>query len=190
MLGRDGTEADVGARGAHARGFDVARYGDFAIKDALDHVAAAAIGPLDEPKKAFGALYMGLREYANEDGFAPYKAILRTCILDHWPIAPGEVVLGEVVSERRLHSLVTASKEIGVGAAVIEHFLVEAGALPEQDERPPNRQVFDAQKHAGLLAEIPTLVGPIAMREAMGATLKELIALEKEGVLVPRTRVP
>jgi hypothetical protein len=91
ILRRDGTEAEEGARGAHARGFDIARQGDAAIKDALDRIAAGATGPLDEPKKAFGVLYMGLREYANEDGFAPYKAILRTCILDHWPIAPGEV---------------------------------------------------------------------------------------------------
>jgi hypothetical protein len=99
-------------------------------------------------------------------------------------------VLGEVVSERRLHSLVTASKETGVGPSVIEQFLVEAGALPEQDDRPPNRRVFDAQANAALLAEIPTLVGPIAMREAMGATRQELVALEEEEILVPRTRVP
>jgi hypothetical protein len=190
ILRRDGTEADEGARGAQARGFEIARHGDATIKDALDHVAAAATGPLDEPNKAFGALYSGLREYANEEGFAPYTAILRACILDHWPIASGEVVLGEVVSQRRLHSLVTASRDIGVGAALVEQFLVEAGALPKQDKRPPSRRVFDAQTYAGLLAEIPTLVGPIAMREAMGATRQELVALEEEGILNPRTRVP
>jgi hypothetical protein len=99
-------------------------------------------------------------------------------------------VLGEVVSQRRLHSLVTASRDIGVGAALVEQFLVEAGALPKQDKRPPSRRVFDAQTYAGLLAEIPTLVGPIAMREAMGATRQELVALEEEGILIPRTRVP
>ena len=76
-----------------------------------------------------------------------------------------------------------------MGAQVIGHFLIEAGALPEQDVRPPSRRVFDARAHSALLAEIPTLVGPIAMREAMGATRQELVALEEEGILVPRTRV-
>ena len=147
-------------------------------------------GPLDEPAKAFGPMYTGLsRDNLTEDGFAPYRRILRECVLDHWPIAPGDVLLGEVVAERRLHSLVTAAKEIGVGAQVIAHFLIEAGALPEQDVRPPSRRVFDARAHSALLAEIPTLVGPIAMREAMGATRQELVALEEEGILAPRTRV-
>ena len=135
-------------------------------------------------------MYSGLaRDYRGEDGFDPYRRILRECVLDHWPIAPWDVLLGEVVAERRLHSLVSASKEIGVGAQVIGHFLIEAGALPEQDVRPPSRRVFDARAHSGLLAEIPTLVGPIAMREAIGATRQELVALEEEGILVPRTRV-
>jgi hypothetical protein len=156
----------------------------------IDAHRDAANGPLDEPNKAFGPLYAGIRDYADEEGFAPYVSILRTCILDHWPVAPGEVVLGEVVTERRLHSLVTASRETGVGPSIIEQFLVEVGALPERDGRPPNRRLFDARANAALLAELPTLVGPIAMREAMGATRQELVALEEEEILVPRTRVP
>jgi hypothetical protein len=118
-LRRDGSETEEGARGAHARGFDVARYGDATIKAGLDHVATAATGPIDKHNKALEALYSGLREYANEDDFGPYTAILRVCVLKHWPIASGEVVLGEVVSGRRLHSLVAASRDIGVGAAPV-----------------------------------------------------------------------
>lgn len=34
------------------------------------------------------------------------------------------------------------------------------------------------------------MVGPIAMQEAMGATKMELIGLEEEGLLAPRTRIP
>ena len=190
LLREDRTEVDGPHGAVHAAGFDVARRGEAVIREALDRLAASAAGPLDAPAKAFGSLYSGLaRDYPGEDGFAPYRRILRECVLDHWPIAPWDVLLGEVVAERRLHSLVSASKEIGVGAQVIGHFLVEAGAIPEQDVRPPSRRVFDARAHSGLLAEIPTLVGPIAMREVIGATRQELVALEEEGILVPRTRV-
>ena len=190
LLREDRTGEDGPHGAVHAAGFDVARHGEADIREALDRLAASAAGPLDEPAKAFGSLYSGLaRDYSGEDGFDPYRRILRECVLDHWPIAPWDVLLGEVVAERRLHSLVSASKEIGVGAQVIGHFLIEAGALPEQDVRPPSRRVFDARAHSGLLAEIPTLVGPIAMREAIGATRQELVALEEEGILVPRTRV-
>ena len=54
---------------------------------------------------------------------------------------------------------------------------------------PPRRRLFDAKSYADLLTEIPTLVGPIAMRNAIGATKAELEAFEEEGFLIPRTRV-
>ncbi|MCU9847958.1 hypothetical protein OEZ60_08055 [Defluviimonas sp. WL0024] len=159
------------------------------MREALDRLAASASGPLAEPKKSFGPLYSRLaREYLGERAFDALRQILRECILDHWPIAAGEVVLGAEVSERRFHSLRTAAAETGVGAEVLEYFLIEAGAISAQDGRPPARKLFDAQAHASLLAEIPALVGPIAMRDAIGATRQELAALEKDGLLAPRVR--
>jgi hypothetical protein len=182
---------DKPSRGAAlAFGFEVARKGEAAIRQALDQIAQAATGHLDEPNKAFGNIYKALNsKSAVDDGFGPFCQILRECILDHWPIASGAILLGQVVEKRRLHSLSTAAKEIGVGVEVIEHFLLEVGAVPEEDARPWNRRVFDAQTHAALLTEIPNLVGPKAMRQAMGATVRELKALESEKVLIPRTRV-
>lgn len=174
----------------HAAGFDVARRGETAIRAALDRIAAAATGHLDTPGKIFGPLYLCLaRDYLLEPGFALFGRILRDCILDHWPIAPGETLIGEVVAERRLHSVATAAREAGVGVEVLEQFLVEAGAIPHGGDRPANRTVFEARPYAELLAEIPTLVGPKAMRVAMGATETELAALEEENLLIPRTRV-
>jgi hypothetical protein len=174
----------------HATGFDVARHGETAIRAAFDRIAASARGHLDAPGKVFGPLYLCLaRDYLGEPGFAQFGRILRDCILDHWPIAPGETLIGEVVAERRLHSVATAAREAGVGVEVIEQFLLEAGAVPEGGDRPSSREVFEARPYAELLAEIPTLVGPRAMCTAMGATKTELAALEEEGLLIPRTRV-
>lgn len=174
----------------HAAGFDVARRGETAIRAALDRIAASATGHHDAPGKTFGPMHLCLaRDYLREPGFALFGRILRDCILDHWPIAPGETLIGEVVAERRLHSVATAAREVGVGVEVIEQFLVEAGAIPGAGDRPASRTVLEARRHAALLAEIPTLVGPRAMCEAMGATKTELAALEEEGLLIPRTRV-
>ena len=190
VLGEHAADDAHGRGTCHAAGFDIARRGEAAIRAALDEIAAAANGHLDEPNKAFGALYPALnRDYSEDNGFEPFRRILRECILDHWPVAPGKMLLGEVVTERRLHSVVTAAKEIGVGAQVIEPFLIEAGAIAQHDNRPQSRRVFDAKTHGTLLAEIPTLVGPTAMRKAMGATRFELAALKEEGLLVPRTGV-
>ena len=190
VLREDSPGEEYASGRANAAGFDIVVDGAAEIRTALDRIATDATGALDEPGRAFGPLYTKLnRDYLDEPGFDPFRNILRGCILDNWPIAAGEVVLGEVVPQRRLHSLRTASLEAGIGVRALEPFLIEAGALREDDPRPDSRRLFDAQAQAGLLAEIPTLVGPIAMRNAMGATRMELEALAEAGVLKPRTRV-
>jgi hypothetical protein len=188
---KDEPSADAGAAGRfHAKGFDAASESPTALRTALDRIAARTIGHLDEPLKAFGYLYSRMSEtYVKDKAFDPFRHLLRDCIIDHWPMAGGEIVLGEAIPERKFHSLTSAAQETGVGEKVLEHFLVEVGALSVDDPRPTKRRLFDARKYAGLLAEIPTLVGPIAMRNAIGATLPELNALEESGLLIPRTRV-
>ncbi|MCZ4354231.1 TniQ family protein [Roseovarius aestuarii] len=190
LLKGDETEDGSEVGSIHAAGFEVIQAGEGAIRTALDEIAAMATKAQDEPSKTFGPLFPQLnRDYLNEPGFQPFRKILRECILDNWPFASGDVVMGEVVPRRRLHSLRTAAAETGVGAKVLAHFLSEAGAIRVDDCRPRSRILFDAQAHAELLAEIPTLVGPIAMRTAMGATRMELVALAAAQVLSPRTRI-
>jgi hypothetical protein len=173
-------------RAAQAKGFEVLQYGESAIRAALGRLVAAAPSAQAEPQKAFGPLFVKLsRDHAGDPAFDPVRQILRDCILDIWPVAPGEVVLGELLRERRLHSLRTAEIETGVGASILARHLVGAGALAPDDNRPDSRRTFDAQVHAGLLAEIAALVDSKAMREAMGATSGELASLAADGVLRP-----
>jgi hypothetical protein len=84
-----------------------------------------------------------------------------------------------------LHSICSAALATGVSPGLLARLLIEAGVLPPEANRSDIRRTFDAQAHAGLLAEIPALVGATAMTEAMGATLGELASLEVDGVLQP-----
>ena len=177
-------------RQAQAIGFAVLQAGPEALNASLARLADAADGKLDEPRKAFGRVFIKLAgDYLEDEAFAPFRQILREQIVAVWPVAGGQVLLGETLPTRRLHSLVTASRETGVGALVLQHFLVEAGALAPDDLRPNSRKTFDAHRYSALLAEIPTLVGSLTMRSAMGATKMEFAALASERVLTPRTRV-
>ena len=185
------SESDVSnLRSAQAKGFAVAKQSEIAITSALETLASHADGHSDEPKKAFGKLYSDLNTlYLEKQEFAPFRQILRDCILSIWPIATGETVLGVRQQERRLHSIHTASKETGIGTFLLEQFLIEIGAHKENDPRPLSRRTFDANAYADLLAEIPPLVGPIGMREVMGATLFQLKSLKADGILIPRINV-
>lgn len=192
LRGDERSETNTGSskQSAAAAGFEFARQGPLGLHDALEHLLRTAEGARSVYRGALGQLYTGLaREYRDDTTFDGLRDIVREYLLQVWPVARGEVVLGYNLPERRLHSLLTASKEIGIGASVLNVFLTEVGAFPPDDKRIDSQKTFDAQKFGPLLEEIPTLVGPIALRKEIGATRQELRSLEKDCILIPRTKV-
>ena len=177
-------------RAAQVAGFKVAAKGPEAIAAALDKLAADASGSGDLPQKAFGAVYRELaRAHINDEAFDAFRHIVWKRIIAIWPVAAGETILGFTLQERKLHSLATAAREAGVGEFLLDQLLIEAGAFDSSDTRPPARKTFDAGGHAALLVEAQTLVGPLAMQRAMGATKKQFKSLVEGGLLVPRTKI-
>ena len=120
--------------------------------------------------------------YANDHAFDLFRHLLRDCILSVWPVAAGETVLGEVQTERRLHSLYSAARDFGMSEELLEPFLIEAGALNAGNPRFSNRRVFSAKDHAALLAEIPALVSFHTLKGKIGINRTELAKLESEGL--------
>ncbi|WP_106204477.1 hypothetical protein [Aliiruegeria haliotis] len=178
-------------RRARALGFGAASQGEDEIQDALDKLAVLSDAANAKPKKALGRLFVDFsQEHLHKDDFTPFRKILRDCIVRNWPVAAGETVLGFVQAERQRHSIRSASEETGIGPSLLERFLVDAGAIDADDDRPIARKTFDAMAYADLLAEIPTLVGPIGMQRAMGATKGQLASLVEDGVLTPRIDNP
>lgn len=90
--------------------------------------------------------------------------------------------------KRQLHSVVTAAQEAGIGTAPMEQLLIAAGAIAADDPRPMARKTFNAAPYAGLLAEVPTLIGSTTLRKAMGAYQNSFDALVADGLLVPRAQ--
>ncbi|WP_119837712.1 TniQ family protein [Pseudooceanicola algae] len=177
-------------RRAKAAGFAFVSQGPDGIRAALDILMRSQDGGHIVTQGELGPLFKHLKGiYLDDDAFAGFRRILRDYFLEIWPLAPGDDLLGQAVIERRLHSLASASKETGIGPAVLDDFLTEAGAFAPGDKRADARKTYDAKAWQHILDEIPTLVGPIALRRAIGATLAELKGLKADGVLVPRTNV-
>jgi len=171
---------------AIAIGFDIVKQGRQAIRASLDNLAARASGAVDKPNKAFRDLYRHLGQiYLNDESFDPFRDLLRDCILDTWPIAAGVSVLGAVLQTRRLHSVLSASVEIGVGTAVLARFMENASVLAIGDPRPVARRTFDAVENADLLLDIQSLVGSPEFRRLIGATIGQFNGLVDDGVIMP-----
>ncbi|MFC0200982.1 TniQ family protein [Paracoccus rhizosphaerae] len=189
--GHDDADPQPFRHASLAAGFDVVQRGPDAIRHALHDLAAGANGFLDEPQKAFGSLWKDMRDYHQDnEAFEPFADILRGVVLDVWPIAEGAVLLGQTVSQRKLHSVGTAAMALRITERRLRPLLVEAGVIAADDLRPDSRAVFDAQAHDGVLRAIGSLVTDPQMRRTVGMTEAELRALEQDGVLQPRTRLP
>jgi hypothetical protein len=193
--------AAIGLSGTHtgnetgfdhpAVGFDAAVGGPDDLRRLLDRLANLAAGPLAEPKSAFGPLYSHLAiDYAGDVAFTIFRTLVRDCILENWPIAAGEEVLGEMVLARRFHSVTTAAKDVGMRPEVLETYLVDFELFSTDDPRPRNKKLFDAQVHSKTLEKISSLIGAREMRSFLGITREEMDALTAEGLLVPRNRNP
>lgn len=188
LLRKQGASPDD--RRAKATGFAFVSQGPDGIRAALDILMRSQDGGHIVTQGELGPLFKHLKGiYLDDDAFAGFRGILRDYFLEIWPLAPGDDLLGQTVTERRLHSLTSASKETGIGPAVLDDFLTEAGAFAPSDARADARKTFDAKAWQHVLDEIPTLVGPIALRKEIGATLAELNGLKADSVLVPRTNV-
>lgn len=172
---------------ARSLGFRAASHGEAAILNALNKLTGFADASNAKPQKAFGRLFVDFSQaHLDKTDFTPFREILRNSIVNFWPVAAGDSVLGIIQPERQLHSILTASEETGIGPVLLEQFLIHAGAIAADDDRPIARKTFDAVIYSDLLTEIPTLVGPIGMQRAMGATATQLASLAADGVLVPR----
>lgn len=173
---------------ACAAGFDIVRPGPDAIKAKLIQLSFEGDGVGDGVRQVYHRMFTTLGRHLNEEpAFDVFRDILREAVLDLWPLAAGESVLGQVIPERRIHSVATAANELSVNPDRLRPLLIEAGAIVADDHRPHARATFDAREFAFLLESISELVPDGAMRKMLGATEAEMMSLEHADILIPST---
>ena len=179
-------------RSAHERGFEVASKGEASIIAALNEHIQFAMSRNLEIGGALGDLFYRRESKASFDleCFATFRRLLHAFVVENWPFEKAELVYGTPFPERILHSIGTASKQVGIEPDLLRQLLEEIGAVDAKDDRPNAWVTFPAKDHALFLSELPTWRGRRDFRQAMGASLREFKALVEDQVLSPRTRLP
>ena len=181
---REGVEA--GHVAPRALGFDVASADKDQISNALLRLSGLAAGASDKPQKAFGRLYAWLsHQTRDEPECDAFRDIMREVILDVWPIAAGETLLGKTVKNRSLHSVASAADELGVGPELMKRLLVSEGFVATDDPRPATRLTVKTEKITHLQRQIAGLVGIGEMRSSMNASVAQFKALVDGGLVLP-----
>ncbi|WP_369127707.1 TniQ family protein [Rhodovulum sulfidophilum] len=95
-------------------GFRFATTGEATVRDTLMQLQETIGEPTDGPKKKYGALYDRLAFDLLGEAYAPFRELLRDHIASTWPLGPGDDLMGEPVLERKVHSVRTAARELGM----------------------------------------------------------------------------
>lgn len=171
---------------ARGMGFDCASQGPSAITAAFIDLADKVDGTQYSAQKAFGRLYQWLtNDMAGDARCERYRDLMREVILDTWAIPAGEQILGQSVAAPRLHSILTAAKEIGRTPKVARQLLAHAGVIDPGDTRPDARLTFDAAAAQPVLAQVRRLVMARDMRKRLGASRGQFLALVSANVIRP-----
>ena len=158
---------DVARHAAIGAAFDILSRGEEAFRAVLSEMQRGGGSPNDGSSRRFGVLYANLDRYFTGPAYEPFRVILRDHIFQTWPIASGQAVLGEILPARRLHSVVTASKETGVPSDRLRAMLATNGYVtPRGQGTFAAWELFDANGARDFLA-----------RAAKAVTLKDILVL-------------
>ena len=159
---------------AGAAGFEIAEAGEPGVRDLLVRIQANTIAKNGGDwglRSLFGRLYKWLWEQLGDPAYLPVQEIFRRYVIDTFPFGPGDLILGQEVAARRLHSVRSASKEFGAHRKRLRKLLHAAGHISaEQLALTDDRILFEADvahdllclvseemplKQAGLYLNIP-----------------------------------
>jgi hypothetical protein len=173
-------------------GYQVAKKGEAAVRERLRTLQELPGGPHDGPKKIFPRLYDRLaHDYRDDPRFAAFRKVLRDHMLDTWPLARGDDLLGEPVLERRLHSVKSAAEMTGIDQRRLRRMLNAASLIPEaQADRADAWCVFDAAAAAPFLDQAVTLLDAKAFAATMGLSRSQFDLLVADGTLRPEIEDP
>lgn len=169
-----------------ALGYEIARHGEARVRATLTLLQERDDSPTAGPKAKFGDLYDRLAHDLDADAYRPFRDLLRDHIATTWPLGPGDELLGEPVLHRRLHSVVTAAREIGIDSRRLRKLLTEAGLIAADDTGKSDAwQLFDAETAAPFLASLAEFVSAKDIQRILGISRSQFILLRKSGHLEP-----
>lgn len=124
-------------------------------------------------------------EFIEDPDYDEFRHILRSHMLETWPLGVGDELLGEPVTERKLHSVRTAAHATGIDQRRLKKILLSEGII-SGNARSYAWEVFEAKQAEDVLNAATTLVSVKTFADSIGATRSQFDLLVSGGVLTPR----
>jgi hypothetical protein len=138
----------------------------------------------DQIRSMLGPLDMWLRRPESEA--APLRAMMFEADRETIPVGPGDVVFGLPVGGRRLHSIETAGRQLGIQPTRLRGLLAAAMVLPVAHERLSDRVcMIDAVSNDALLQELATALSFADACDCLAAEPRHIKTLIGASLLIP-----
>ncbi len=168
-------------------GYDLLLDGENGFRDWLQsHLVRFLSRKSDMGGRAlFGRLYERLAHETSDEAFNPIRDIMRDVALSNLPLGPGDDFFGPI-TERRLHSVQSASKEFGVHPKRLRKLLLNSGLVSaENSEKTFERILLDAATMSRFAVEAGSSLDVPEAKAYLGAGRAQFELLVKHGFIKP-----
>lgn len=173
-------------------GFEVCSSGPDAIFDVFGRlrVAGGRTSGRAGPQAAYGFLFNWLNYTSKAQDSGPFRDILRNAICDNFAIGPGEVILGQEITQRRVHSVNSLSSVTGINRWRLYRVMRKLGMIPETAEDAAfNQWVFPAEEGERLVARITNSVHLNEVQHVVGCSKTQAEVLARNGLITSITPI-
>lgn len=168
-------------------GFEVASQGAQAILEELTRIRvnSGRTSGRAGPQAVFGKLYTWLGSSALRAQAGPICDTVREAIIANFPVGPGDVILGEVVKARVVHSANTLINKTGRNRLRFYKLLTKLGYIPDtRDAIATNQFVFPAEEVERVVERIENSVRLNQIRHILGCSRTNAETLAAAGIVV------
>ncbi|WP_262272060.1 TniQ family protein [Microvirga yunnanensis] len=138
------------------------------------------------PNAFFGSFYHWLSGGGKHPAYTPIRDLLRNHIVETIPVGTGQVILGTAVTQRRLHSVWTASRETGIHPKRLRKILTAEGVIKKEHARVKNGfTVFEVEAASKVLDTVLDAIPLIAVESYLGSGRIHTALLYEHGFIQP-----
>lgn len=167
-------------------GYKTCQGGTDAILGALAalRVSAGASSGRAGPQAVYGFVYNWLKHSARAKEFGFFRDILREAIVENFATSPGEVIFGEKITERRVHSVNSLVNKTGINRYRLYRLMRKTGMIPETAEEGAfNQWVFPAEDGERLIERIENSVSQNKVQHVLGCSKTHAEQLAHHGLI-------
>lgn len=171
---------------AGGAGYEILIGGAATFVDLIDDLRRASTAHDWGLRATYGRFYEWLAHEDDDPVYDRFRTIFRERCIETMPLGPGDVIFGEPVAVRRIHSIRSAWRETGCHPKRLRKLLWKLGVINDDDlALTDDRIVFPAELAADWLGEAASSMSLKAAGEYLNAPRVQIRMLFEQGFIEP-----